>query len=44
MIYANSEKIMISEKNEDWQILNWSKEIEIIDELSINLKELIELE
>ncbi|MDX1939994.1 MAG: Uma2 family endonuclease, partial [Saprospiraceae bacterium] len=43
-IFTDSEKTMISEKGKDWQILNWSKDIEIIDNLKINLKALIEFE
>jgi len=41
-IFTDSEKVMISEKNKDWQILNWSKEIEIIEDLKINLESLID--
>jgi Uma2 family endonuclease len=43
-IFTDSQKIMISEKNKDWQILNWSKSVEVIDGLNINLEKLIELE
>ncbi len=43
-IFTDSQKIMISEKNKDWQILNWSKDVEIIDGLIINLENLIDLE
>lgn len=40
-IFTDSEKVMISVKNENWQILNWSKDVNIIDNLNVNLKELI---
>ena len=43
-IFTDSEKVMISEKHKDWQILNWSKKIPILDKLSVNIKELIEIE
>jgi len=43
-IFTDSEKIMISEKNKDWQILNWSKDIEIIEGLYMNLRELVEVD
>ncbi len=43
-IFTDSEKIMISEENKDWQILNWSKDVEVIDGLKINLEKLIELD
>ncbi|MEM1323676.1 MAG: Uma2 family endonuclease [Bacteroidota bacterium] len=43
-IFTDSEKVMISEADKDWQILNWSKQLEIIDGLEINLKALIETE
>ena len=41
-IFTDSEKIMVSEKNKDWQILNWSKKITILNDLEINLQELID--
>lgn len=41
-IFTDSEKIMISEKNKDWQILNWSKEITLMNDVVINLQELID--
>lgn len=41
-IFTDSEKIMISEKNKAWQILNWSREISLIDDLKIDLETLIE--
>lgn len=40
-IFTDSEKIMVSEKHKDWQILNWSKKITILNGLEINLQELI---
>jgi len=43
-IFTDSEKIMIAEKNKDWQVLNWSKDIQIIDDLNVNLQKLIEVE
>ena len=43
-IFTDSKKIMISEKNMDWQILNWSKDVEVLDGININLEELIESE
>ena len=43
-IFTDSEKIMISTQNKDWQILNWSKDIEIIDGLIINLEALLDFE
>ncbi len=43
-IFTDSEKIMISEKNKDWQILNWSKDIEVMDGLTANIESLIDFE
>ena len=40
-IFTDSEKIMVSERNKDWQILNWKKNIKIIDELEVNLDRII---
>lgn len=41
-IFTDSEKIMISEKDKDWQILNWSKELEILEGIMVNLEAVIE--
>ncbi len=43
-IFTDSEKIMVSEKNQAWQILNWSNNVEVMDGLNINLASLINLE
>ena len=43
-IFTDSEKIMISEKNKDWQILNWSKNISIFNKLTVNIGQLIDSE
>ena len=43
-IFTDSKKVMISEKNKDWQILNWSKDIEVMDGLIINLESLVDFE
>ena len=43
-IFTDSRKIMISEKGKDWQILNWSKDVAILDGVNINLEKLIDLE
>ena len=41
-IFTDSEKIMVSEKNKDWQIINWTKDVVVMEGLAINLKKLIE--
>lgn len=41
-IFTDSKKIMVSEKNKDWQVLNWSREILLINDLSIDLEKLID--
>ena len=43
-IFTDSEKTMIAEKNKDWQVLSWSKDVHIIDGLNVNLQKLIEAE
>ena len=43
-IFIDSEKIMISEKDKTWQILNWSKDIGIMGGVNINLESLIDIE
>lgn len=43
-IFTDSKKIMVAEKNKDWQVLNWSKDIEMIDGLTINIESLIDIE
>lgn len=40
-IFTDSEKVMISEKNKDWKIQNWSKDINVIKEISFNLKTIL---
>jgi len=41
-IFTDSKKIMISEKNKDWQVLNWAREIHLINDLTIDLEKLID--
>lgn len=43
-IFTDSEKVMAAEKNKDWQILNWAKDVEITGGLNVNVKALIEFE
>ena len=43
-IFTDSEKIMISEKDKTWQILNWSKDVEIMDGVNIHLESLVDIE
>ncbi len=43
-IFTDSEKIMIAEKLENWQLLSWSKEIELIEGIKVELASLIDLE
>jgi len=43
-IFTDSQKIMVSEKNKNWQILSWSKDIAVIDSININLEKLIDID
>ena len=43
-IFTDSEKVMISEKDKTWQILNWSKDVEIMDGVNIHLESLVDIE
>lgn len=43
-IFTDSQKIMISEKNQDWQIFSWSKTMPIFNDLNVNIEDLIEEE
>jgi len=41
-IFTDSKKIMISEKNKDWQVLNWTREVHLLNDLTIDLEKLID--
>jgi len=43
-IFTDSQKVMIVEAASTWQVLDWSKDIEIMGGLVINIEKLIELE
>ncbi len=43
-IFTDSRKIMISEKEEIWQIFDWSHDIAITENLVINLEKMIEFD
>ena len=36
-VMSESKKVLVATKGEDWQVINWSKEIEIIDGISFNI-------
>ena len=41
-IFTDSRKIMVAEKNKDWQIMDWSKDVPILGDLFVNIARLIE--
>lgn len=42
-IFTDSQKVMVAQKHSDWQILSWTKEIIIFNDLKVNLEELIDI-
>jgi len=43
-IFTDSRKVMIAEEAANWQISDWSNDIEIVDGLVVNIEKMIELE
>jgi Uma2 family endonuclease len=39
-IFTDSEKVLLAENDKNWELTNWSKEIEIIDDIKVNIREL----
>jgi hypothetical protein len=37
-IFTDSKKIMVATRNDDWKIINWEKDIEILDNIFFNIK------
>lgn len=38
-VFSNSQKVLVANQNQDWLVVNWDKNIEIIDEITFNLAE-----
>ncbi len=43
-ILSGPEKIIVAEPNANWEIVSWEKDINIIDDLTLNLQKLLEEE
>ncbi len=41
-IFTDSQKIMVSEKNKPWLTVNWTDEVEIIQNLTVNIQDLLD--
>ncbi len=41
-IFTDSKKVMYSERGKDWQIFNWSKSIQILEGIEINLEKIVD--
>ncbi|MCB0589312.1 MAG: Uma2 family endonuclease [Phaeodactylibacter sp.] len=41
-IFTDTQKIMIARQSEDWQIADWSKNIEILEGIEVNIVRIIE--
>lgn len=39
-IFTDTEKVMIATKDQNWTLLNWNKEIEIINDLALKINEI----
>ncbi len=42
-IFTDSKKIMIAEKDKNWQIHNWDQAVDLLNELSFSVEELVEV-
>ena len=40
-IFTETQKVMIAEDRDNWQIVSWHKELEIMDGVQVNIQELI---
>jgi len=43
-IFTQSKKIMVAEKDKEWKIIDWDKDINIIDDITLNLSKVYEEE
>lgn len=43
-IFTKTQKVIIAAPNQNWEILNWNKDIELIDNQMINIQKLLEAE
>ena len=43
-IFTKTQKIIIAAPNQNWEILNWNKDFELIDNQLINIQKLLEAE
>ncbi len=41
-IFTDSEKVMVAQKDQNWQLLHWNKDVHVFDNASLNIAELIE--
>jgi hypothetical protein len=41
-VFTSSEQIMIAEKGEKWEVLNWDIPVKVVDECFLNIQELID--
>lgn len=41
-IFTDSEKVMVAQKEQNWQLLNWNKDVHVLEQASLNIAELIE--
>ncbi len=41
-VFTSSEQIMIAEKGEKWEVLNWNIPVEVIDNCFLNIQELVD--
>jgi hypothetical protein len=37
MIWSDSKKILVATKDENWEIINWNKEVEVLNGISFNI-------
>ena len=40
-IFTDSQKMMVAEKDQNWQIIDWNQQVEIVEGLAVNVGELL---
>ena len=40
-IFTENQKVMVAENGKDWILSNWSKDIQIVEDLTVNIEEIV---